>query len=178
MLGTLRRSPILAAAACLALAGIAHASTRINIGSMTADGQEVRNLSCDLDSGGFFAGIAIVGGLAKKKKAFDACIKSGGAAFQVSWRWDGSSAKDLKVTGGSDAQNACIGKAFQVISGPVKGKCSAVLLAGKKEEAQKAAETLTGKADAKADAKPAESKPEAPAAGAAGGKAAGSDPLK
>jgi hypothetical protein len=173
----------MAAAACLALVGVAHASTRINIGSMTADGQEVRNLSCDLDSGGFFAGIAIVGGLAKKKKAFDACVKTG-AAFQISWRWDGSSAKDLKVTGGTDAQNACISKAFQVISGPVKGRCSAVLLAGKKDEAQKAAEALLGKPadksdaapDAKPDAKPDASKPATGAA--AGGKAASSDPLK
>lgn len=137
------RGSALVAAGCMAVVGVAHASTKVNIGSMTADGQEVRNLSCDLESGGFFAGIAIVGGLAKQKKAFDACAKDGGA-FKVAWKWDGSKAKDLKVSGGTDAQNSCISKAFSVINGPVKGSCSAVLLAGKKDKAQKAADALGG----------------------------------
>lgn len=140
---------VLIAAGCMVALGIAHAGAKVNIGSMTADGQEVRNLSCNLESGGFFAGITIVGGLAKQKKAFDACAKDG-AAFKVEWKWDGSKTKDLKVSGGTDAQNACISKAFSAIDGPVKGSCSAVLLAGKKDKAQKAADALGGSSDKKA----------------------------
>jgi hypothetical protein len=134
----------LVVAGCMAALGIAHAGTKINIGKMTADGQEVRSLSCNLDDGGLFASMAIVGGLAKQKKAFDACAKDG-AAFKIEWAWNGDRAKDLKVSGGTDAQNACISKAFAEIKGPVKGKCSAVLLAGKAEAAAKAAVALEGK---------------------------------
>lgn len=152
--------------ACASLVGLAHASTKLNIASMTADGQEVRNLSCDLESGSFFAGIAIVGSLAKKKAAFDECAKDG-AAFRVTWKWDGSKAKDLKVTGGADAQNACIGRTFVLINGPVKGTCSAVLLAGKKEAAQKAAEALGG-GDKAAPAEPAAGAKKAPEPAAPG----------
>lgn len=150
----LKRS-ILIAAGCMVALGIAHAGTKVNIGSMTADGQEVRNLSCNLESGGFFAGIAIVGGLAKQKKAFDACAKDG-AAFKIEWKWDGTKAKDLKVSGGTDAQNTCISKAFSVINGPVKGSCSAVLLAGKKDKAQKAADAIGGGSSEKKDDKAAD----------------------
>jgi len=128
----------------------ARADMNINVGKLSADGLEVRNLSCSLKDGGLFGALAIVGALGKQRKAFDACAKDG-AAFAVEFVWskDGK-AGDAKVTSSSDAKaNACVLSALKKVKPTVSGSCSTVILAGNTAKAEAAAATL------KKDAAPA-----------------------
>lgn len=140
----------------------AFADTQIKVGQMTADGLEVHDLSCKLRSGGgLFASMAIVGALAKQKKAIDACAPEG-AAFQVSLVWAGGKTSEAKVEKGSkDAASACVTAALKKISAPAEGTCSAVILAGNAQQARAAAKGLSS-GDAPAaedpDKKPEKSK--------------------
>ena len=139
----------------------AHAAskTRVSVESMTVDGQEVRGLSCDLDDGGMFAVMAVVGALAKKKKALDACAP-GGAAFRVTWAWAGGKTADAAVAASSlPKKDACVTAALKQASSGPEGTCEAVVLVGAAEAARKAADGLTAKP---AEAPPAPAAPAAP----------------
>ena len=98
--------------AALLWSGIAAAKLNISLGSLSADGQEVRNLSCELDSGGLFAGLAVVSALAKQKRALDACAPEG-AAFSVQFTFAGGGAKEAKVLASSvKGKDACVSRAL------------------------------------------------------------------
>jgi hypothetical protein len=129
-------------AVVLALAAGARAQTNITVGKMTVDGQEVRELKCNLKKAGFFAVATVVGALAKQKKALDACVP-GGAAFQVEWKWDGAKAQEVVVTKSSaKGKNKCFAAAVAKATSTAEGTCSAIVLVGKAEAAGKAADAL------------------------------------
>lgn len=139
---TMKTLPLLVMTGVLVLvAAAATAQTRVTVKKMTVDGLEVHDLSCSLTKGGLFATAAVVGALAKKKKAFDACHPAG-AAFAVEVAWGTS--PTAKVTRASKkAKSACMVKALRATKGPA-GSCTAVILVGASAAARKAAKTLSG----------------------------------
>jgi len=153
-------------ATTLVSAGAA-AGTRVSVGSMTVDGVEVRDLVCDLEDGGMFAVMAVVGALAKQKKKLDACAPAG-AAFQTAWTWEGGKTAAVEVRRSSlPAKDACIAKALKAAGSGPTGRCEALVLAGKPKAARKAAEELARAAAPKAappeEPAPAKVAPEEPA---------------
>jgi hypothetical protein len=128
-----------------ALVGNAAAGTKLNVASLSADGQEVRQLSCDLEEGGFTATFVVVGTLAKQKAALDRCAPKG-AAFATSFTWRGGATSNVKVTGTTTAQqNSCVSRVLAQIAPPTEGSCSLILLVGDPKGAQAAAAALAGK---------------------------------
>jgi len=122
--------------------GSALASTTIQVESMTVDGQEVRELECELEKGGLFAAAAVVGALAKQKGTLDACMPSGGAA-RVAWVWAAGSVKSASVSQVSDDRHkACVTEALRGMGAPMGGSCKALLLIGPAAAAKEAAERL------------------------------------
>ena len=124
----------------LTLLSTAQADMTLSLDSLSADGLEVRALSCTLKQGGLLASAMVVGALAAQKSVFDACAPEGGA-FRLSWSWEGATTVQ-QVSGGSPTQQECITAALQVVSPPTLGHCSAILLAGSPAEAAAAAEAL------------------------------------
>src|SRR5262249_47731558 len=110
-----------------------------------ADGQAVRNLSCELDGGSMLAVLQVVGTLAKQKRALDACAPAG-AAFQVKWTWSAGKAHDVEVLASTTpAKSACVAKALKLTRSELSGACDAIVLVGKPTAAEKAADTLAAK---------------------------------
>ncbi|HZS36197.1 MAG TPA: hypothetical protein VFF06_05195 [Polyangia bacterium] len=129
--------------------GLTHAGAaradNVSVGSITADGQTVRNLSCELESSGMLALLQVVGTLAKQKRALDACTPSGGA-FLVKWAWADGKAASVEVTRSSaSAKSACVAKALKLTRSDLTGSCQALVLVGKPDGAAKAADTLDAK---------------------------------
>ena len=131
--------------AALVTAGPAAAGMKLNVDSLSADGQEVRKLSCDMEDGGLMATLTIVSTLAKQKAALDRCAPKG-AAFATKFTWKGKAASDIKVTGTATAQqNSCVAKVLAQITPPTDGTCSVIVLVGDPKVAQAAAEALLAK---------------------------------
>ena len=59
------------AVAMLGMWSSAVAATKLSVGSLSVDGQEVRQLSCEMAEGGLLATVTIVATLAKSKQALD-----------------------------------------------------------------------------------------------------------
>jgi hypothetical protein len=109
---------------------------------MNVDGQEIRELKCELASGGIFASMAVVASLAAQKEALDKCAPAGGA-FAASWRWENGKTSDVKVSRSSaSAKDACVTKALEKVESGLTGTCTAVVLVGEPEAARKAAAGL------------------------------------
>ena len=114
----------------------------VGIDTMTVDGQEVRALSCTLESGGLFAVAGVVGSLAAQKTALDACLPSGGA-FEVEWSWVAGKTATQKVLKASTASaSTCVQGALGKTTSGVNGTCKAVLLLGEPVAAAAAATAL------------------------------------
>lgn len=108
----------------------AFAGTSLSIESISADGQEVRNLSCTLDSGGFLALAMVVGSVAKQKSALDACYPAG-EAVEVQWTWVAGKATEVSVLHASQpTQNACVANALKLTTNGSNGTCKGTLLIG------------------------------------------------
>ncbi len=90
------------------------------------------NLKCNIKGGGFMAAMVVVSGLAKQKKALQACSK-GKQTVQANWHYAGGKIKGAKVSKAkSAATKACVAKALsKVKSGNLAGICSAGIVIGK-----------------------------------------------
>jgi hypothetical protein len=136
----------------LLLGGLVSARTTIKAGTITIDGQTVRQLACEVEKGGLFATMAVVGTIRKQKKVLDACAPRG-AAFRMKWTWpEGKSASAVEVVLASDpGLAACVVKAIQLTRGDVVvGECQATVLVGDAAGAAKAADALAAPAPAAA----------------------------
>lgn len=132
--------------------GSAAAKFNLSMGNLTADGQEVRNLSCALDGGGLLAAITVVSTLAKQKSALSACAPQG-AAFTVQFTFADGGAKEAKVLASSaKGKEACVSRALTRLRTELSGSCTAVILVGDAAAARRAADGLASP-DAKAPAK-------------------------
>lgn len=151
--------------ASLLLGGTAAAKLSFNVAQLSADGQEVRNLTCELESGGLFGTIAVVSTLAKQKQALDACAPEG-AAFSVKWNFAKGKVDSIKFLSSTKKdKEACVAAALQLVRTDLGGTCTAIILTGKQAGAHAAAETLAP--SQKSDQPERKSPANKPAAGAA-----------
>ncbi len=133
------------AVAMLGMWSSAVAATKLSVGSLSVDGQEVRQLSCEMAEGGLLATVTIVATLAKSKQALDRCAPAG-AAFVAKFTWKQGVTSDVKVTGpATPEQNGCVEKVLGQISPKTNGSCSVIVLVGDSKGAQAAAAGLLGK---------------------------------
>ncbi len=128
----------------LLVASSAFAGMTLNVDSMTVNGFEVRQLSCEVSKGGLFASAEISGAIAAQKSAFDACVPSG-AAYRIKWQTAGGTLLSSSVEAGSnDAKKACIGAALKQLKSGSDATCSATILVGEQAAATAAADALKG----------------------------------
>ncbi len=120
------------AAVALLFAPLTASAGTLKVGSMTVNGLKVVNLKCNIKGGGFMAAMVVVSGLAKQKKALQACSK-GKQRVQAIWHYAGGKITGAKVsTANSAATKACVAKALsKVKSGNLAGICSAGIVIGK-----------------------------------------------
>lgn len=106
----------------------AGASANLAIGSMTANGLTVKELSCKLVSVGLLGAIEIVGSLAAQKAALRKC-EAGGGKPRVTWNFLGGRTKVTRVQGASGkAAEACIASAMARVTSSLEGTCSAIIV--------------------------------------------------
>jgi 2-oxoglutarate dehydrogenase E2 component (dihydrolipoamide succinyltransferase) len=95
----------------------------LTMGSAAADGLEATDLRCKT-SGQMFAGMAIIGSLAKQKGALDACAPKG-EAVRVHFVADGAKVSDVRVAGASDPAVArCVADAVGGAAFPSPCTCA------------------------------------------------------
>lgn len=128
--------PLLLPFAALLIAG------DLNVGSLSVDGLEVRELHCTMENVNFLSGMQTVAALSARKADFDACAPEG-AAFTVKWTWGDKGTSNVAVVSSSKpAANACVQKALVKASSDLRGSCDAMILAGDPTAAAAAAATL------------------------------------
>lgn len=111
----------------------------LSVGSIEADGLLVQDLQCRLaGGGGLFGTMALVGLLAKKKKALDKCAPKG-AAPTVRWDFAGGKTTVLDVDDPSDKVAACVEKVIAKVPATMEAECRATVLIGKRSAAEAAA---------------------------------------
>jgi hypothetical protein len=101
------------------------AGANLTVGSLTADGLTLENLSCRADGLGFLGSVVIAGSLSKKKGALSACAK--GQSPRVRWSFTGDKVTTVSVEGVDDKSAACVKKALMGATAPGEGECAATL---------------------------------------------------
>lgn len=101
----------------------------LTMGETTVNDLKARDLSCRLDGGGagLLASIAVLGGLAKKKPALEACVTKP-AAPRIRWSFDQSGVSKVTVTAVDDAARPCIERAVTTMESAGSGECAATVL--------------------------------------------------
>ena len=121
---------------------VAHAGSTVNVSSMEVNGLEIRDLNCELSSGGFFASMAAVSALAEQKAEFDKCQPQGGA-FAAGWTWAGGKTSAVSISKSSASKaDSCVVKALEKVQATLVGTCTGTVLAGDKVKAGAAADAL------------------------------------
>lgn len=113
----------------------------VKVDSIAADGLELRQLACALDSMPLLGTLSIVGSFAKHKPAIDRCAPEG-RAFTVTWSFSSGRVEDVVVEGGSTRANACVAKAIGRAVAPFEGRCGAVVLVGDPRAAAASADAV------------------------------------
>lgn len=127
----------------IAYSAPASAGMSLNVESMTVDGLEIRDLSCEITSGGLFASAEIASGLAKQKASFDQCVAPAGAAFRMQWSVAGGPATGTTVLQSTaPAADKCMVAAFAAVSSTSVASCEGTILAGDATQAAAAAVQL------------------------------------
>ena len=102
----------------------------LTVESLTVDGFTVTNLSCRLNSGGFFAGAQLVGSLAAKQKSIRKCGKASDNP-RVTWSMDKGKTRDVTVTNVSKKVERCVAKSMKRVQTTLTGSCAATFKLGK-----------------------------------------------
>jgi len=107
------------------------AGANLHVGSMTADGLTIDDLSCKADGLGLFGALVVVGSLSKHKKALDAC-SAGGDRARVEWAAAAGKMSQVKVKAKTPAVEKCLTKVLASAPAPFEGTCAATLVLGAK----------------------------------------------
>jgi TPR repeat protein len=105
----------------------------ITMGSVTADGFTLTDVTCKSEGGGLGAlllGPAVAGALGKKKAAFNACAPKG-ADVRVRWTMAGGKVTNVEAKAGDPKIEACVVKAVKSSVAVLEGTCAASFHAGK-----------------------------------------------
>jgi hypothetical protein len=102
------------------------AGANLGVGSLTADGLTLNDVSCRADGLGFLGSVVIAGSLAKKKAALDACAR--GKSPRVRWSFAGNRVTAVSAAGVDDKAVACLKKALVGAAAPGEGECAATLV--------------------------------------------------
>ena len=122
-------------AAFATVAPQAHAGSTLNVGSMSVDGLEVRDLACTLDKAPLLGAVVVVGALASQAEALNACAPEG-AAYKAKFTWTTATASE--VTAASKTNHTCVTAALDKVPAALKGTCTVTILAGDKAKAEAA----------------------------------------
>ncbi|WAS91798.1 hypothetical protein [Nannocystis punicea] len=118
------------------------AEANLTVGSIAADGLELRDLMCDVTGGMPMLGaLVIAGSLAKQRRALDKCAPAG-QAFAATWTFADGKTRDVAASGGSPAANACVEKALARAVATLDGRCGAIVLVGKLAGAEATVEAV------------------------------------
>lgn len=102
----------------------------VNVGESTTNGLATSNLSCKSE-GGLLASLAILGGLAAKKDALQAC-SSKAEKVRVHFAYAGGKTSDVRVADASTPAVAkCVADALGATTLPDSGACIATIGVGK-----------------------------------------------
>lgn len=107
-----------------------------SLSTLAIAGLRVHDLVCRMPEVGPMALAEVVEVLAVHKAALDACAPEGQAPA-VSWVWKGQRPGQVKVRGGGPRVEGCVRKAVERARADLSGACSAVLLVGDPEGAQR-----------------------------------------
>lgn len=97
---------------------------------MAVDGLTVEDLACRADGLGVFGSMLVVGGIAKKKAALDACAPKGDRP-RVEWAAAKGVVSNVKVKASTPAVEACVTRALSGTKAPFEGECAATIAVGK-----------------------------------------------
>lgn len=119
----------LVVAVCCLTATMSRADATVSMGSLSADGLRLDDVSCALQGGGLFGGLAVVATLSKQRAAIDACVKEP-LGFPTTFVFRGGRTSAQVTSGGTAAQRACLERALAKAAPTVEGRCTAVLRTG------------------------------------------------
>lgn len=98
----------------------------LTMSSLSADGLELKDVSCKADGLGFLGAIMVAGSLAKKKTALKACAS--GQSPRVFWTFVGGKITDVSVEGVDAKIGSCVSRALKNAAAPGTGNCAATLV--------------------------------------------------
>ena len=120
--------------------GAAVAGSTLNVETMSMDGLELRELSCELEKAPMLGAIVVAGALAAQKDALTACGPDG-QAFRVQWTWAAVTTATVTASSLPDT-DSCVTEAIGKVPPALPGKCTAVILTGPVEVAEAARSKL------------------------------------
>lgn len=112
----------------------------VEVESLSVDGLELRELSCALDRAPLLGPLVVGASLAAQKEALDACAPAG-HAFRVAWTWSDTTTASVGAASTKGAED-CVRTALEKMTPALTGRCTAVVLTGPTEAAEKARAAL------------------------------------
>lgn len=106
----------------------------LTMGSLSADGFTMKDVSCRVQGGGFgvlLMGPVLAGTLGKKQAQLRACHAAGGEP-RVRFTMAGGHLSEIKVSAEPAAARACLERALKTVAAPFAGACAATLVLSKK----------------------------------------------
>lgn len=104
------------------------AGANLHVGSMTVDGLTLQDVACHADGLGLLGSMIVVGSIAKKKAALDACGKG---KTRIEWAASKGSVSKATAKGDNAKMDACVAKVLKGAVAPFEGECAATLVTGK-----------------------------------------------
>ncbi|MEC7984957.1 MAG: hypothetical protein VX278_07330 [Myxococcota bacterium] len=120
---------------------VAQADIELRVEKMELDGLQIQNLYCQLPKDQPMAALQIGAAISKGKSNWDLCMPEGGAA-NITWIWLAKEQRVEVPAISNENAHTCVKNAAARIEHPMTARCSAVILMGNREEAEKAARTL------------------------------------
>ena len=120
---------------------MAFAAIELKVEKMDLDGLVIQDLHCTLPQDHTMAALHIGAAISKIKLDLDSCIPNGGVA-QILWNWPSKEGSTEILAISNEDAKLCVSEKAQKVKSPFKGRCKAILLIGKREEAEKAKNLL------------------------------------
>jgi hypothetical protein len=104
----------------------------LTMGSLKADGVELKDISCKVEGAmGLLGALALGAGFSAKKAQLDACSKGKTSETLVSWSAAGGKMASVKAEGPDPKVNKCVEKALTGAKAALPATCMGTLVHGK-----------------------------------------------